>query len=155
MLIMVTLAAVMSVTNVYASNVEVGAKPPVEITNPAPFPDVIEVIDEIYEAKLKEESMWESAGRWKITFYCACRTCSGKWGHQTSSGAICQEGVTAACAILPAGKRVIIDGFGERIIQDTGGGVDGRHIDIFYEDHDLCNDLGKQYREVWIRRDNE
>lgn len=96
---------------------------------------------------------WESLGVYKITFYCACRQCSGKWGHRTSSGATCQEGVTAACAILPEWAHVKIDGFGERIIQDIGAGVNGRHIDIFYEDHDLCNDLGKQFREVWIRRE--
>ena len=98
------------------------------------------------------EEVWESLGRYKITFYCACRQCSGKWGHRTSSGATCQEGVTAACAILPEWAQVRIDGFGDRVIQDTGAGVRGRHIDIFYEDHQLCSDLGIQYKEVWIRR---
>ena len=98
------------------------------------------------------EEVWESLGMYKITFYCACRQCSGKWGHRTSSGATCQEGVTAACAILPEWAQVRIDGFGDRVIQDTGAGVRGRHIDIFYENHQLCSDLGIQYKEVWIRR---
>ena len=99
-----------------------------------------------------EEERWESLGKWKISHYCACRRCSGNWGHQTSSGATCQEGITAACAILPAGTRVKIDGYGERIVQDTGSGVRGHHLDLFYESHQECLNRGIKYREVFILR---
>lgn len=62
------------------------------------------------------------------------------------------EGVTVACAILPAGTRVKIDGYGERIVQDTGAGVRGQHLDVFMESHSRCLDHGIKYREVWIKR---
>lgn len=95
---------------------------------------------------------WERLGKWKLTFYCDCRTCSGNWGHRTSSGARCTEGVTAACAILPPGTVVKIDGYGERVIQDTGSGVRGQHLDIFMESHRQCLNHGVKYREVWIKK---
>lgn len=98
------------------------------------------------------EEHWESLGKWKLSFYCPCRQCSSGWGHQTSSGATCVEGVTVACAILPAGTRVKIDGYGERIVQDTGAGVRGQHLDVFMESHSECLRHGIRYREVWIKK---
>lgn len=98
------------------------------------------------------EEHWESLGKWKLSFYCPCRQCSSGWGHQTSSGATCVEGITVACAILPAGTKVKIDGYGERIVQDTGAGVRGQHLDVFMESHSECLQHGIKYREVWIKR---
>lgn len=93
----------------------------------------------------------EPIGRFKLTWYCPCRTCSGEWGHQTSSGATCVEGVTAATDYFRPGTRIYIEGFGERIVQDTG--VHGRWIDIFMEDHDECNENGIQYRQIYVIRE--
>ena len=104
------------------------------------------------QAEAIPEERWESLGTYKLTFYCACRKCSGKWGHRTSSGATCEEGTTVACAVLPAGTHVWIEGFGERIVQDTGAGVKGKHIDIFMESHNECLKNGVQYKEVRIKR---
>lgn len=117
-------------------------------------PQAIEVVSkmEIVEAETIPEERWESLGTYKLTFYCACRKCSGKWGHRTSSGATCEEGTTVACAVLPAGTHVWIEGYGERIVQDTGAGVKGKHIDIFMESHNECLKNGVQYKEVRIRK---
>lgn len=115
------------------------------VTATMPDAEMVERVGEPHEE-------WVSLGRWKISHYCPCRKCSGEWGHRTSSGATCQEGVTAACAILPAGTRVKIEGYGERIVQDTGNGVRGEHLDLFYESHQLCNELGLKWREVWVLR---
>lgn len=112
----------------------------------------VHVEGDILETERVGEEPWESIGRYKLTFYCACRGCSGNWGHQTSSGATCVEGITAACAVLPPGTVVKIEGFGERIIQDTGSGVRGNHIDIFMESHEQCLDNGIQYAEVFVKR---
>lgn len=116
-------------------------------------PEAIE-IKMASQAEAVPEEHWESLGTFKISHYCACRRCSGKWGHRTSSGATCQEGVTVAVdpRVLPEGAEIYIEGYGNRIVQDTGGGVRGRHIDVFYEDHQECLDRGIQYREVKIRR---
>ena len=123
-----------------------GAEPPTAVngTQVATMPDA-EMVEAI-------GTRWERLGKWKLTFYCACRTCSGKWGRRTSSGATCQEGVTVACAILPPGTVIKIDGYGERIVQDTGAGVSGKHLDVFMESHSECLRHGIQYREVWVKK---
>ena len=125
---------------------QTGAEPPIAVneTQVATMPDA-EMVEAIGER-------WERLGKWKLSFYCPCHTCSGNWGHRTSSGATCVEGVTAACAILPPGTVVKIDGYGERVIQDTGSGVRGQHLDIFMESHRQCLNHGIRYREVWIKK---
>ena len=94
----------------------------------------------------------EPVGQFKLTWYCPCRHCSGKWGHQTSSGATCEEGVTVAASYFRPGTRIYIEGIGERIVQDTG--VTGRHIDIFLESHDECLDNGVKYRQVYVIKED-
>ena len=98
------------------------------------------------------EEHWESLGRFKCTFYCSCRKCSGKWGHSTASGARCEEGITIAVdpKVIPLGTEVMIDGIGVRIAQDTG--VKGRWIDVFMESHSECLQNGVQYHEVLVKR---
>ena len=125
---------------------QTGAQPPTGVNELplASMPDA-EMVEAI-------GTRWERLGRWKLSFYCPCHTCSGNWGHRTSSGATCVEGVTAACAILPPGTVVKIDGYGERVIQDTGSGVRGQHLDIFMESHKQCLNHGVKYREVWIKK---
>lgn len=143
------LIVALSCSTAYASRVEVGAQPPTEPTKYIVLPDVIEVVDELHE---KPQENWESLGKWKLTFYCPCKRCSGKWGRRTSSGATCEEGITVACATLPAGTVIKIDGYGERVVQDTGAGVRGRHLDVFMESHSECLKNGIQHREVWIKQ---
>lgn len=108
----------------------------------------------IKEVEASERNM-SSLGTFKITFYCPCRKCSGKYGHKTSSGAYATEGRTIAVdnKVIPEGAHVYIEGYGEYIAEDTGGKwVIGNHIDIFLEDHLRCLDdaHGKKYREVYI-----
>ena len=97
------------------------------------------------------EERWESIGRFKCTFYCPCRKCSGKWGYRTASGARCQENLTVAVdpKVIPLGTHLMIDGK-EYIAQDTG--VKGHWIDIFMESHQECLRNGVQYHEVKVRR---
>lgn len=100
-----------------------------------------------------EAAELRSLGTFKITWYCPCRKCSGKWGYQTSSGARCTEGRTVAAdpRVLKAGTRVEINGH-EYVVEDTGGGVRGNHVDIFNESHSVCLDLehGEKYWEVYV-----
>lgn len=98
------------------------------------------------------EIEWESAGSYTITYYCPCRSCSGKWGRQTASGATAEEGRTVAVDkdVIPLGTHIMIDGH-EYIAEDVGGGVDGKHIDIFMESHAQCVENGVQKKEVFLK----
>ena len=118
-------------------------------------PDAIEVLAPKLAAKAAEPVPAEdpkliSQGTFKITFYCPCRRCSGRWGHRTSSGATCTEGRTVATDYFPAGTEIYIEGFGYRTVEDTG--VHGRHLDVFLEDHATCLDdaHGTKKREVYL-----
>ena len=104
-------------------------------------------------AKEVEAAELRSLGTFKITWYCPCRKCSGKWGYQTSSGARCTEGRTVAVdkRVIKEGTHLLINGH-EYIAEDTGGGVRGKHIDIFNESHSECldRDHGEKYWEVYV-----
>lgn len=103
------------------------------------------------KAEAVPEEHWESIGRFKCTFYCPCRKCSGKWGYRTASGARCQENLTVAVdpKVIPLGTHLMINGR-EYIAQDTG--VKGHWIDIFMESHQECLRNGVQYHEVFVLR---
>ena len=107
----------------------------------------------IVGVKEVEAAELRSLGIFKITWYCPCKRCSGKWGHQTSSGAYATEGRTVAVdkRVIKEGTHLLINGH-EYIAEDTGGGVRGKHIDIFNESHSTClnNDHGQKYWEVYV-----
>lgn len=90
-------------------------------------------------------------GRYKLTFYCNCRRCCGKWaGGPTASGTMPVQGRTVACGSLPLGTRIIIAGMGEFVVEDRG--VTGKHIDVFMNSHAECLKAGVKYAEVfkWV-----
>lgn len=106
----------------------------------------------VKEVEASERNL-RSLGTFKITWYCPCRKCSGKWGYQTSSGARCTEGRTVAVdkSVIEEGTHLVINGH-EYVAEDTGGNVKGNHIDIFNESHSVCldNAHGEKYWEVFI-----
>lgn len=87
-----------------------------------------------------------------ITAYCPCVKCCGKSNGITASGIKAVEGVTVAADtnILPFGTKIIIDGVGERIVQDRGGAIKGNRIDLYFDSHQEALNFGKQTKEVTI-----
>ena len=97
----------------------------------------------------------------RLTAYCPCAICCGIWASNrpvvggrevvaTASRDFAVAGVTVAVdpAVIPLGTKIYVEGFGVRVAQDTGGGVRGNHIDIFFNTHAEAN---FQYlnRRVW------
>ncbi len=94
-------------------------------------------------------------GKYKLTFYCGCEQCCGKWSNGiTSSGVTAAEGRTIAVdpSVIPIGSKVYIEGFGDFIAEDVGGAIKGNKIDIYLNDHSRCNDLGVKYANVFVVR---
>ena len=103
-----------------------------------------------------------SLGEFKLTSYCACEKCCGYWATirpldengdpivYTASGAVARQGVTVAAdtSILPFGTVILIGGE-EFTVQDVGGGVDGKHIDIYFEDHQAAREFGVRYETIY------
>lgn len=92
-----------------------------------------------------------SLGVFKTTGYCPCKSCSGGWGRHTSTGAVAASSHTIAVdpSVIPYGSRVMINGV-IYTAEDKGGGVKGRHIDIFYDTHAESKHHGIQNTEVFL-----
>lgn len=93
------------------------------------------------------------AGEYTIVAYCVEQyphICGGN--PTTASGSPVIPGVTVAAdpAVLPLGTRVYIDGIGERVVQDTGGAIQGNEIDLAVESHAEALAWGVQHKGVWI-----
>lgn len=107
-----------------------------------------------------------SLGEYKLTSYCACEKCCGYWATirpvdengepivYTASGAVARQGVTVAADtdILPYGTVLLIGGE-EFIVQDCGGGVNGKHIDIYFEDHQAAIEFGVRHETIYREGD--
>jgi 3D (Asp-Asp-Asp) domain-containing protein len=107
------------------------------------------------EAQTEEKKASQSAtnlGRFKITAYCACKKCCGKWaGGNTASGTKPTAGRTVAVdtSVIPFGTKVIIDGH-TYIAEDTGSAIKGNRLDIFFDDHQEALNWGVRYKYVQI-----
>lgn len=90
-------------------------------------------------------------GVFTTTGYCPCESCSGRWGRLTSTGALACAGHTVAVdpQIIPYGTRLMINGV-IYTAEDCGGGVNGNHIDIFYNTHEESRAHGTQAAEVFL-----
>lgn len=107
-----------------------------------------------------------SLGNYKITGYCACEICCGHWAENrpvdaagnpivyTATGAVAKAGTTIAVdpSVIPYGTAVSFEGpngLTTYIAQDTGGAVDGQHIDLYFDSHEEALAWGTKTREVF------
>lgn len=95
-------------------------------------------------------------GEFKLTAYCACWRCCGKAEDDpaykvTASGTICEEGRTIAVDpdLIPLGSTVYIDGKAY-VAEDTGGAIQDKHIDIYFEDHQEALEFGAKTGVVYV-----
>lgn len=94
----------------------------------------------------------EDLGEFKLTAYCACEECNGKWvGEPTASGTEMTVGRTVAVdpEVIPLGSTVYINGFAY-VAEDTGSAIKGNRIDVLLPTHEEALDFGVQYANVSI-----
>ena len=91
----------------------------------------------------------EFLGDFEITAYCGCQKCS-KGNILTYSGTTPEEGhtISADLDVFPIGTRLVIDGT-VYTVEDTGSGVDGNHLDIYFDSHEKALDYVRQTEEVY------
>ena len=93
-----------------------------------------------------------SLGQFKLTAYCNCSKCCGKWaGSPTASGVMPRANHTIAVdtSVIPFGTEVIING-NTYVAEDTGSAIRGNKIDIYMSSHEEALNFGVQYAEVLI-----
>lgn len=97
----------------------------------------------------------KALGTFKLTGYCPCRSCSGKWGRRTSSGAAAATNHTVAVdpKVIPIGSKLLING-AVYTAEDIGSGVKKNHIDIFFESHSQARQFGVRYAEIYLVENN-
>jgi 3D (Asp-Asp-Asp) domain-containing protein len=95
----------------------------------------------------------EELGTFKLTAYCACPKCCGKWADGiTYTGTKATEGRTIAVdpKVIPLGSTVYIDGV-PYIAEDIGGAIKENRIDVFFSSHEAALQFGVQHADVAIK----
>ncbi len=108
-----------------------------------------EVYDSIYSDNIEEY-----LGEYKLTGYCPCEKCCGSNSHKTASGAIPKSNHTiAADKSIPFGTKLLINGT-IYTVEDVGSGVNGKHIDVFYDTHEEAIKNGTKYAKVYLLKED-
>lgn len=121
----------------------------------------IDVTDFVVEDETKTQLT--DLGTFRITAYCPCEVCCGKWALNRpidESGEVivytasmtrakANWTIAADTSILPFGTRVVIDGK-EYEVQDRGGAIKGNKIDIYFDSHEEALQFGVQYKNIFL-----
>ena len=105
----------------------------------------------------------ESLGEFKLTAYCSCEKCCGKWALNRpkddngkdivygSNGTVLIAGTSIAVdpSVIPYGSKVEINGH-TYTAHDTGGAIKGNRIDVYFDSHQDALNFGVQYAEVFL-----
>jgi 3D (Asp-Asp-Asp) domain-containing protein len=81
-------------------------------------------------------------GHFKLTAYSGPQL--GQPLPITATGTAARAGRTVAVdpSVIPLGSRIYIEGIGERIAEDVGGGIKGHHIDVYLGTVPQARDFG-------------
>lgn len=127
---------------------------PIPTPTPTPTPKPV----------VKKEPELKSLGEFKLTAYCGCSKCCGKWAKDRPTD---EDGKTIVCGaigkrlisnysiavdpkVIPYGTVVIIDGH-EYEAMDCGGGIKGNRIDVYFDSHDEAKEFAVRKSEIFIK----
>ena len=93
------------------------------------------------------------AGRFTTTAYCSCRKCTRGGKNRTKSGTVPQAGrtISADLRVFPLGTKLRINGV-VYTVEDSGSGIRGNKLDIFFNSHSQALQYGKRGADVYIVR---
>ena len=113
-----------------------------------------------------------------VTGYCNCGKCCGwkrgwfgfgapvyNYGKMkgkpkrigiTSSGARARHGTVAADPkVFKLGSRLSIPGYGIGRVEDVGGAIKGRHIDVWFASHEKALEWGSRWLKVELEQEGK
>lgn len=120
-------------------------------------PDLDDEIAHASATMLSEVCTYRDLGTFSVYAYCPCFECCSKrpgdpgYKH-TKTGTIARQGKTVAVdpRVIPLGSVITIDG-AEYVAEDTGSGIKGKKIDMYFEQHQDAVNWGVKTLEVSIR----
>lgn len=140
---------------------------PVEVPK-ALEPEIEEATQAVPKAAEPTEKEPEviSLGEFRVTAYCSCRTCCGRWAENrpvdengkeivyTASGTVAKQGRTIAVdpEVIPHGTLVFFGGQAW-VTEDTGSAIKGKCIDVYFDNHEDAKAWEVQYHDVSIERE--
>ena len=94
----------------------------------------------------------------EVTAYCPCKLCCGPQAQGiTASGKLVSYNngrfVAADTSVLPFGTQLIIPGYAdEKAVEviDRGGAIKGNKLDVYFDDHYVALQWGRQWIEVTV-----
>ena len=97
-------------------------------------------------------------GEYRLTAYCSCKKCCGKWADNRGSevvgavGKVLNAGYSIAVDpnVIPYGSIVVINGK-EYEAMDCGGAIKGNRIDVYFNSHEEALKFGVQYADVYLK----
>lgn len=121
-----------------------------EPVEPPIIEDSIIQEDIVIEEELPQEPIKESLGVYTLTAYCGCVKCCGKTDGITASGAKVQANRTiAAPSNFAFGTQIEINNK-IYIVEDRGGAIHGKRIDIYFNTHAEALAFGVQKQEIFL-----
>lgn len=86
---------------------------------------------------------------YRVTAYCPCRKCCGRWADGfTASGRPARGKVAAAPPEIPFGTWIYVPGYGWAEVLDRGGSIKGKRLDVLFDSHEEAVEWGVQYLEI-------
>lgn len=99
------------------------------------------------ETELEQENIdmnLEYLGIYTLTAYCSCEECCGKSDGITASGVKARSNHTiAAPSEFAFGTKLMINGI-EYTVEDRGGAIKDKRIDVYFDSHQEAINFGKQ-----------
>ena len=108
-----------------------------------------------------------------VTGYCSCGRCCG-WKRRwlwfgpsvyaygplegrpkavgvTARGTVARHGTVAADPrVYPFGTLLEIPGYGTGVVEDVGGAIRGRHVDVWFPSHEAARRWGRRMLDVKV-----
>lgn len=104
----------------------------------------------VIKEELPPEPIKESLGVYTLTAYCGCVKCCGKTDGITASGTKVQANRTiAAPSNFAFGTQIEINNK-IYIVEDRGGAIHGKRIDIYFNTHAEALAFGVQRQEIFL-----
>ena len=150
--------SIISISSIVYTNNLKGVSPPVNADNDEIELAIMPEAEYIEYEETEDLSIeYVSIGTFKLTHYCGCRRCCGKWSSGSESDASGALGTKLTPYVSIAVDRskielgtVLYDSDGNKYIaEDTGSAIKGNKIDLFVGDHNEALKLGVKEIELF------